>query len=87
MDCGTVGGDMLTCRGRCEMIAKQIMGGMSFSDRSMPMFTVLIALGGMGIIFASIDFKTKAVGPGIFVGASMFLIAVVLWFMFRKSRR
>src|SRR6185369_9936209 len=86
-DCAFAGGDMLTCRGRCEMIAKQMIGGMSFSDRSMPVFTVLIAFGGAGMIIASIDFTAKTISPGVFVGAAMILIAVFLWFMFRSSRR
>ena len=66
---------------------KQMMGNISFSDRSMPVFTVLIALGGLGMIVTGIDFTAKTVGLGVFVGAGMILISVILWFMFRRSRR
>jgi ABC-type proline/glycine betaine transport system permease subunit len=62
------------------------MGSMSFSDRSMPVFTVLIGLGGLGMILTGIDFTAKTIGLGVFVGAAMILIAVVLWFMFRRAR-
>jgi hypothetical protein len=84
-DCATAG-DMLTCRGRCETLAKQMMGGMSFSARSMPLFTALIALGGVGIVLFSIDFQAKTIGPGVFIGAAMILIGIILWFMFRSKR-
>ncbi len=86
-DCAISRGDMLTCRGRCEVLAKQIIGGMSFSDRSMPVFTVLIALGGLGMVATGIDFTAKRIDMGAFIGAAMILIAIILWFMFRKARR
>jgi len=53
----------------------------------MPLFTALIALGGVGIVMASIDFQAKTIGLAVFVGAAMILIGIVLWFVLRRSRR
>jgi drug/metabolite transporter (DMT)-like permease len=78
---------MLTCRGRCETLATQIIGGMSFSDRSMPVFTLLIALGGLGMVVTGIDFTAKRIDTSALIGAAMILIGVILWFMFRRARR
>ena len=86
-ECASSGSDMLACPGRCEILVKQMMGGMSFSNRSMPLFTALIALGGVGIVMASIDFQAKTIGLAVFVGAAMILIGIVLWFVLRRSRR
>ena len=67
--------------------------GFGFVRRHDKVFAILSALAGLGVILASLDFtigSTRIVvsgGNGVFIGAAFLAVSVVLWYMFRTSRK
>jgi len=67
--------------------------GVGFFRRHVRAFSILLALGGLGLVlihsrltFTSVSF-TARIGDAAWIGVAMIAIGVALWFSFRRSKK